>query len=208
MSETIHITAPLSEAATRNLRAGDMVLLHGEVVLCAGLTTHQRILQYMAEHRALPIALEGSALLHIGSYSEETAAGFAIRYINPTTSTRFNEEMPAIIRGQRLRAVGGKGGLDSRSVAAMQEVGCVYLSFLGGGSPLLSQAIREVRTVEWGDLVPHYRLVKVRVEALGPAVVGIDSHGASLYENLKSTAQARLPEIMQGLDVRRSAPEA
>ena len=71
------------------------------------------------------------------------------------------------------------------------------MSFLGGGCTLLSQAVREVTTVQWQDLVPHYRLVKVRVEGLGPATVGIDAHGVSLYENLKENAVNRLPEIIR-----------
>ena len=75
MSDIRHIHAPLTAAAVRELRAGDLVYLHGEVILCAGLTTHRRILQHMAEGRALPIDLAGSALLHIGSYSEESADG-------------------------------------------------------------------------------------------------------------------------------------
>ena len=50
--------------------------------------------------------------------------------------------MPTFIRHFGLRAVGGKGGLDRACAEAMQEVGCVYLSFLGGGAPLLSDAIK------------------------------------------------------------------
>jgi fumarate hydratase subunit beta len=66
----------------------------------------------------------------------------------------------------------------------MQETGCVYLSLLGGGSPLLSSSIRDVITVEWRDLVSHYRLAHLRVDRLEPAVVAIDAHGNSLYENI------------------------
>lgn len=200
MSNIKRLSLPLSENAISELRAGDMVYLDGEVVLCAGLTTHQRVLQHMEQGLPLPIDLKGAALLHLGSYSEEKDGKFAIRYINPTTSTRFNELMPAIIRGQDLKIVGGKGGLDKECVKAMQDTGCIYLSFLGGGCTLLSQAIREVITVQWQDLVPHYRLVKVRVEGLGPATVGIDAHGVSLYENLKDNAVNRLPEIIRDMD--------
>ena len=112
--------------------------------------------------------------------------------MNPTTSTRFNPLMPRIIRHFGLRAVGGKGGLDRPCADAMKEVGCVYLSFLGGGSPLLSDAIKEVVAVAWDDLVAHYRLVKLRVEDLGPLVVAIDSKGNSLFDQLQESARDRL----------------
>jgi fumarate hydratase subunit beta len=199
MDEVKSLRLPTDESAVRDLRAGDIVSLEGEVVLCAGVTTHQRIAQALAQGQALPIDLKGAALLHLGSYSEDVDGQLRLRYLNPTTSTRFNDFMPDIIRSQGLRVVGGKGGLDARSVAAMQAAGCVYLSFLGGGCTLLSRAVRELIAVEWRDLVPHYRLVKLRVQALGPATVGIDAHGNSLYDTLAQDAAQRLPDIMDGL---------
>jgi fumarate hydratase subunit beta len=81
---------------------------------------------------------------------------------------------------------------------------CVYLSFLGGGSPLLSDAIREVKAVAWQDLVSHYRLVKLRVEQLGPLGVGIDAKGNSTFEILSEQASERMPEILRELDEARA----
>jgi fumarate hydratase subunit beta len=120
-------------------------------------------------------------------------------YVNPTTSTRFNPYMPAIIRKFHLRAVGGKGGLDKESVKAMEEVGCVYLSILGAGSPLFSSAIKEVITVAWNDLISHYRLVNLKVERFGPMIVAIDSHGNSTYENISAGIEAKMPGIIKDL---------
>ena len=69
--------------------------------------------------------------------------------------------------------------LDDRRAEVMQEVGCLYLSFLGGGCTLLSQAVKQVVEVGWTDMLTHYRLVRLKVEGLGPATVGIDAHGRS-----------------------------
>ena len=124
-------------------------------------------------------------------------------YINPTTSTRFNPYMPRLIRSLKLRAVGGKGGLDAASARAMQETGCVYLSFPGGGCTLYSNAIREVMAVEWKDLLLHYRLTRLRVENLGPGTVGIDAAGHSLYDRLQVDAEQRLPQILAQLKAAR-----
>jgi fumarate hydratase subunit beta len=196
---------PASESEIRALRAGDLVTLDGEVVLCAGMTTHQRVYKATQQGESLPIDLSGAALLHLGSYSELVEGELRLRYLNPTTSTRFNEFMPSIIERQGLRLVGGKGGLDARSQRAMRETGCVYVSFLGGGCTLLSRAVKEVLAVEWNDLVPHYRLVKLRVEGLGPATVGIDAHGHSLYESLARDANQRMPDLLAELAAARSA---
>ncbi len=81
----------------------------------------------------------------------------------------------------------------------MQQVGCVYLSFLGGGAPLHTDAIREVVSVGWEDLISHYRLVRLRVERLGPLTVAIDAHGNNVYENLKQDAARRLPGLLAEL---------
>ncbi len=204
MTETRQLTLPIDEPTIRSLNAGDFVELTGEIVLTAGLPTHQRILQYMKDGKPLPIDITGGTLFHLGSYSQDTASGFEVLYINPTTSTRFNAVMPPIVRHYRLRMVGGKGGLDRACVDTLKEVGCVYLSFLGGGSPLLSDAIKEVKAVAWEDFVSHYRLVKLRVEKLGPLVVGIDAKGNSTFETLTEQAKQRMPDILHDLETERA----
>lgn len=183
---THRMNFPLSAADARTLRAGDQVLIDGEIVVTAGLPTHQRLIGCLAGREPVPIGLGGASLFHLGSFSREVdgPAGrrFEVLYLNPTTSTRFNPLMPTLIRGFEWHAVGGKGGLDAASVEALREIGGVYLSFLGGGCTLLSEAVREVLEVGWSDMLTHYRLVRLRVAGLGPATVAIDAHGRSLYD--------------------------
>lgn len=202
MERTHHLQLPIGEREVRSLSAGDTVFLNGEIVMAAGLLTHQRIIEYLEAGKPLPVDLKGGAMLHIAGYSREVDGRCEVLYINPTTSTRFNDYMPRIITGLGLRLTGGKGGLDARSAQAMKQTGCAYLSFLGGGSTLLTHSLKEVISVNWTDLIFHYRLVKVRVEELGPATVGIDAHGNSLYESLTREAQARVPDILKSLGPR------
>ena len=207
MSDFRRIRMPMTPAEARTLRAGEMVLLDGEIVITAGLPTHQRLLACAEEGRDPPMAIAGGSLLHLGSYSRDTAdGGLEVLYMNPTTSTRFNGLMPRLIRHYGLTAVGGKGGLDAACATEMAAMGCVYFSFLGGGAPLHSGAIRAVREVACHDLVAHYRLVRLAVEALGPVTVGIDAHGNSLFDTLQARARERLPGIMQQLAEDREAP--
>jgi fumarate hydratase subunit beta len=207
MTATHTLQLPLSERDVQALHAGDIVYLDGEIVITAGLPTHERMLKYLDEGRALPVDLRGAAVFHLGSYSRDIGGVFEVLYMNPTTSTRFNPHMPRLIRALGLRAVGGKGGLDEASAEAMREVGCVYLSFLGGGCTLLSRAIKEVVSVDWDDLIAHYRLVRLRVEQLGPLTVGIDAHGNSLYADLLESARARLPDILADLRAKRATSQ-
>jgi len=203
---TLHsLQLPVTEADVRSLQLGDLVLLSGDIVITAGLPTHQRIIEAIEGRRELPIDLTGAAFFHLGSYSRDTDHGLEILYMNPTTSTRFNPVMPRIIRQFGLRMVGGKGGLDAQSVDAMREVGCVYVSFLGGGAPLHSDAIERLVDVGWDDLVSHYRLVKLRVKDLGPLTVAIDADGHSSYDELQASARDRLPELRAELAAKRAA---
>lgn len=203
MTATHRLGLPLSEAAVRSLSAGDLVILDGEITITAGLPTHHRIQEHLDAGTKLPIELAGGALFHLGSYSRDTDAGFEVLYMNPTTSTRFNAFMPGFIRRLGLRAVGGKGGLNRACAEAMREAGCVYFSFLGGGCPLHSEAIKAVVSVHWTDLIPHFRLVTLRVEGLGPLTVGIDAQGNSIYDSLHDAAAARMPHILAALRAER-----
>ncbi|APH71582.1 fumarate hydratase C-terminal domain-containing protein [Aquibium oceanicum] len=205
---THHLTLPVDVEAIRGLRLGDLVTVDGEIVATGGLPTHKRIIEAMEGKRELPFPLEGAGFFHLPSYSRDTDHGFEIVYINPTTSTRFNPLMPKIIRHYGLRIVCGKGGLDAECARAMQEVGCVYLSILGGGATLHTDAIKEVTGVGWSDLVTHYRLVKMRVEGLGPLTVGIDAHGNNGYDQLEARARERLPALMEELRAARESAAA
>ena len=200
---THRLTFPLTADQARELRAGDQVIIDGEITATAGIPTHERLLRCIDGAEPLPMPLAGHCLFHLGSFSRDTPDGFDVLYMNPTTSTRFNPHMPRLIRALSLHAVGGKGGLDQHSVEAMQETGCVYLSFLGGGAALHSAAIREVLQVGWPDMLTHYRLVRLRVEGLGPLTVAIDAHGNSRYNDAQATAQSRYAGILADLDAAR-----
>lgn len=203
--QTHRMNFPLSETDARKLRAGDQVIIDGEIIVTAGLPTHHRLIGCLDGKEPLPLPLQGQSLFHLGSYSREIEGtdnngSLEILYINPTTSTRFNPVMPRIISELQLHAVGGKGGLDAGSVQAMQKTGCVYLSFLGGGATLHTQAVREVLQVGWSDMLMHYRLVRLRVEGLGPVTVAIDAHGNSTYADAQAGASARMDSIMAMMD--------
>ncbi|MCA8908507.1 MAG: fumarate hydratase C-terminal domain-containing protein [Rhodospirillaceae bacterium] len=194
------LALPLSEAAVRSLRVGDIVHLTGEIFATAGLPTHDRLLACLEGAEPLPFDMAGGALFHLGSLNAEAADGsLSIVYMNPTTSTRFNGHMPRLIAGLGLRATGGKGGLNAECARAMADCGCVYLSFLGGGAPIISAAIRKITGIGWPEMISHYRIARIEVERLGPLTVGIDAHGDSLYDRTLATALERRETVLDQL---------
>ena len=66
-----------------------------------------------------------------------------------------------------------------------------------------TRAVKEVLEVGWSDMLIHYRLVRLKVEGLGPVTVAIDAHGRSVYADAGQRARDRLPGIMAGLDAAR-----
>lgn len=197
------LTLPLTPEQARSLKLGDTVLLDGVVSMTAGLPVHQRIAEALAHGGELPLPLEESAFFHMGSSCRQDGGRWIPNYVNPTTSSRFDAYMPALIRGLRLTSVGGKGGMGEACVEAMREVGCVYFSLPGGASPLLSEGAAERLETGWDDLIEQFRLSRFRLSGLGPATVAIDAHGNSMYANLQRRARERLPDILKELDERR-----
>ena len=205
MSQLHALSLPLSESAVRALRVGDMVTVSGAVTVSIGIPTHKRMAEAVRTGTPLPIDLAGGAFFHLSTYVREQQGQSVPLYLNPSTSTRYNPWMPDIVRGLGLRLVGGKGGLDAASVQALRDCGCAYLSFLGGGSPLLSQALRGVRSSHWNEYISQFRLLTLDVAELGPATVAIDAHGGSAYDQLRTRAEGRMPEILERMRKAREA---
>lgn len=199
------LALPLSRSDARALALGDVVRLDGEAIVTIGMPTHQRIMAHIADDRPLPFDLAGAAFFHLSICSRPRDGGAEPLYVNPTTSTRFNPYLPTMIRRFGLCATAGKGGLDMACARAMQEVGCVYFSMMGGASPLLTEGVAEILETAWDDLIMQFRLTRVRLSGFGPLTVAIDAHGRSRYDDLSRAAQAKLPDILAKLNAARNA---
>ncbi|MCP5145949.1 MAG: fumarate hydratase C-terminal domain-containing protein [Gammaproteobacteria bacterium] len=200
MPDTHYLTTPVDRERIAGLALGDSVYLSGDVVITAGIPSHQRLMEMLESDTPIPVPMAEGALLHFGASHTQLDGKPDVAYINPTTSSRFNPFMPTIISRLGLRVVGGKGGLNAACAQAMRRTGCVYLSFPGGAAPLYARALTAVRAVYWDDFIEHYRLTLLQVDALGPATVAIDAEGRSLYDDIAHSAAARLETIINELD--------
>jgi L(+)-tartrate dehydratase beta subunit len=100
-----------------------------------------------------------------------------------------------------VRLIIGKGGLREGSAAAFRELGGAYLAIVGGAAALETTWVEAIEDVDLDDLHPE-SLWKFRVRGFGPLVVAMDSHGASLYAEVKAAAAARRAEALARLGVR------
>ena len=197
------LTLPMSPEQARELELGQQVLLDGHATVTVGFVTHQRMVAAVRANIDLPMDLTGGSLFHAGSCCHEKDGRFLPHYINPSTSTRFDAFMPTLVRGLGLTAIGGKGGVGDEVVAALREVGGVYLAMPGGAAPLLSAGAVERLETGWDDLIEQFRLSRFALSGFGPLTVGVDAHGNSLYRDLSERASARLPDILARLEAER-----
>jgi len=186
------LTFPTTEAAVRELHAGDTLTIQGHIIGIRD-ATQIRIFDRGVEP---PMSLDGAALLHTAPNVRKLADGrYEPMCIGTTTSARMSRFTEGLIRDHHARAIIGKGGLLPEALAPLREHGGVYLAIVGGAAALETTQIEEIEQVEWEDLMPEC-LWKFRVRDFGPLIVGMDTHGESLYENVQVEARKRLEETI------------
>ena len=94
----------------------------------------------------------------------------------PTTSIREEPYQGEIIRKFKVRAVIGKGGMGAKTLAAMKDVGAVYLSAIGGAAQYYSKCIEDVEGVDFMEFGVPEAMWHVRVKDF-PVIVTMDAHG-------------------------------
>ena len=169
------LSLPLSAADVQGLRAGEQVLLSGEI-FTARDAAHQRMCALLEKGENLPCDIEGAGIYYVGP--TPAAPGRAVGSAGPTTSTRMDKFAPKLIE-RGLRAMIGKGNRSAAVVEAMQRYGCVYFAAIGGAGALLAQRIKSLEVIAWEELGCE-ALRRIRVEDF-PAIVAIDVHGNNLY---------------------------
>ncbi|MDD3042300.1 MAG: fumarate hydratase C-terminal domain-containing protein, partial [Methanosarcinaceae archaeon] len=105
----------------------------------------------------------------------------------PTTSGRMSKMTPPLLKAHSVRAVIGKGGM--KNVTEALKESCVYLAYTGGCAALAAELIKEVKAVHWLDLGMPEAVWVLEVEKFGPLIVGIDSKGRDIFEEVREKAR-------------------
>jgi fumarate hydratase subunit beta len=200
MSE-VRLTTPIDEASVRDLKAGDVVYLSGEI-FTARDEAHLRAMEYQKEKKEMPVNFKEAAVFHCGPIMQKENDTWHLVAAGPTTSSRMNFLEPDFIRTLEVRAIIGKGGMSRPTLDAMKEKGCVYLAITGGAALLAAKGIEKVNGVHWLDMGMPEALWILKARDFGPLIVAMDSHGNSLYENVKSQTESRIPDIRRKLGLK------
>ena len=192
----IELTLPLSDAAIRNLTAGDAVLLNG-IIVTARDTAHQWLMDRFITNKIQPSTedlrvvqqlkeyLLRGAIYHCGPIVSGVESGnYRVVSAGPTTSIREEPFQSEIIHHFNLKGVIGKGGMGEKTLTACSEAPCVYFHAIGGAAALIAQTVQEVIAVfklEFG--IPEALWV-LRVNNF-PVIVTMDAQGNSLHKEDK-----------------------
>jgi len=183
---------PFSEEAVRALRAGEIVRIFGRV-----FTGRDRLHKHLAEGGACPVALRDGALYHCGPVVVPQGDGWRVVAAGPTTSAREEPYMAEVIARHGVRLIIGKGGMGAATQAACVRHGCVYLQAVGGAAALLAQRIRRVDGVHFLEAFGATEaLWQLEVESF-EAVVGIDTHGRNLFDEVKASSGKVLQQLLE-----------
>jgi L(+)-tartrate dehydratase beta subunit len=191
------LTPPLTEAQARALRVNDTVTLSGTLY---GIRDATQIHMF-DRGRKTRFELRGHAVLHTAPNVRKVAGKYEPICIGTTTSDRMERFTAPLMDQYGVRLVIGKGGLRAGSVDAFRKFGGAYLAVIGGTAALETTWVEAIEDVDLDDLHPE-SLWKFRVRGFGPLVVAMDSHGASLYEKVNSSARARRAAALKHLGVR------
>jgi len=193
---------PISDAQVRALRVDDTVTLNATLY---GIRDATQIHMF-DRGRKTRLDLKGHAVIHTApnvkkvEKSAQHPAGYAPICIGTTTSERMERFTRPLMQQYGVRLVIGKGGLREASADAFREFGGAYLAIIGGTAALETTWVEAIEDVDLDDLYPE-SLWKFRVKGFGPLLVAMDSHGASLYERVRSVANARRAEALRRLGV-------
>ncbi|MEX2264888.1 MAG: FumA C-terminus/TtdB family hydratase beta subunit [Bryobacteraceae bacterium] len=182
------LTPPITEAAVRALKVGDVVLVNGEVY-----TGRDQVHAYLMKHDP-PVNLNGSVLYHCGPVMLKEGGRWVVKAAGPTTSIREEPYQADIIRRYGVRVVVGKGGMGAKTLGAMKEFGAVYLNGIGGAAQYYARTMERVLGVHLMEFGIPEAMWHIQVNNfLG--IVTMDAHGNSLHKDVESASGEALATL-------------
>ncbi|MBA7479715.1 Fumarate hydratase class I, anaerobic [subsurface metagenome] len=176
MNSTKKLQPPLTEADVRSLKAGDEVLITGEIYTARDMA-HKRLCGAIEAGRELPFPLEGAIIYFVGP--TPAPPGKVIGAAGPTTSSRMDAFSLKLL-ASGLKAMLGKGYRGDEVRDALKKYAAVHLSTIGGAGALLSKHIVAAEVIAYEDLGTE-AVRKLHVVDF-PAIVAYDCYRNSVYQ--------------------------
>ena len=199
------LTPPVTEEQARSLRVDDTVTLNGTLY---GIRDATQIHMFDRGRRTR-FDLRGHAVIHTAPNvrkvepSAAHPAGYAPVCVGTTTSARMERYTRPLMQEHGVRLIIGKGGFGQPSLEAFRDLGGAYLAVIGGAAALETTWVEAIEDVDLDDLNPE-SLWRFRVKGFGPLLVGMHSHGGSLYRDVLTAALAKRDAVLASLGVKKT----
>ena len=197
-----NLPTPVSEADIRKLKINDTVSLQQTLF---GIRDATQI-HLFDRGRKTKFDLHGHAVIHTAPnvrkvpVSAEFPSGYQPICIGTTTSDRMERFTEPLMSEYGVRMIVGKGGLRESSAAAFAKHGGVYLAIIGGTAALETTWIDQIEDVDLDDLNPE-SLWKFKINQFGPLLVAMDSHGGSIYQDVKAEVATNKAAVLKRLGI-------
>jgi L(+)-tartrate dehydratase beta subunit len=197
-----NLATPVSESDIRKLRINDTVTLQQTLF---GIRDATQI-HLFDRGRKTKFDLQGHAVIHTAPnvrkvpVSSQFPAGYQPICIGTTTSDRMERFTEPLMREYGVRMIVGKGGLRESSAKAFEQLGGVYLAIIGGTAALETTWIDQIEDVDLDDLNPE-SLWKFKINQFGPLLVAMDSHGGSIYQEVKADVASNKETVLKSLGI-------
>ena len=197
-----NLPTPVSETDIRKLKINDTVTLQHTLF---GIRDATQI-HLFDRGRRTKFDLRGHAVIHTAPnvrkvpVSAEFPAGYQPICIGTTTSDRMERFTEPLMNEYGVRMIVGKGGLRESSAAAFTKHGGVYLAIIGGTAALETTWIDQIEDVDLDDLNPE-SLWKFKINQFGPLLVAMDSHGGSIYQDVKADVAINKATVLKSLGI-------
>ena len=183
-----HLSTPLALSDVVQLQAGDLVYLSGTV-----MTVRDRACDRILKASEIPFDLDNAVIYHCGPIIAKADGSWKVIAAGPTTSSRLDSQTADLLDRFGVHAIIGKGGM---SIADAMRDRCVYFAYTGGCAAVAADHIDSVHGVHWIDLGMAEAVWVLDVRNFGPLIVGIDTHGRNLFDEVRKRAEKRLSAMI------------
>ena len=171
-----HITTPITEEVTKDLKSGDYVYITGTIYVARD-AAHKRLYELIQKGEKLPVDIKGELIYYVGPAPAKP--GYAVGPAGPTSSYRMDKYAPSLL-DLGLKGMIGKGARNKEVVDAIVRNKGVYLVAIGGAAALIAKSIKSEAILCYEDLGTE-AVRRYEVEDF-PCIVAIDSNGNNVYE--------------------------
>lgn len=174
----VQLTTPLTQKAIAPLKAGDSVLITGQIYTARD-AAHERLMRLDEAGTQWPFDATGAIIYYAGP--APAPPGFPIGSVGPTTSYRMDPYLKAVLSKGVLATI-GKGDRSEEVRDLCAEYGAVYLVAVGGAGALLAERVTSSEVIAFPELGPE-AITRLIVTDF-PAIVAYDIHGGNVFDEV------------------------